>query len=413
MFYFVIKSIAMKNFFKSISFIIVSVVLFFFIFFGGFYFGKGDSISRIPHNLKISTASTDADFEPFWKVWNLLEEKFIPASSTKAVANQEKVWGAISGLVDSYDDPYTQFLPPKENSNFETTIQGEFTGVGMEVGIEEDVLTIVSPLKNTPAERSGVKSGDKILAIDGFITQKMTIDEAVDLIRGEKGTTVTLTIFREGIEEPFDIDITRDTINIPTLDTEIIDDVFVISLYNFAANASSEFRRALVEFVKSDKKKLILDLRGNPGGFLNAAVDISSWFLPAGKIIVTEDFGDGEEKYFRSKGYDIFNDSLKMVVLVDRGSASASEIVAGALKEHDVATIVGQSTFGKGSVQELVPVTPETSLKVTIARWLTPDGNSISDGGLSPNVLVDKVPEGLDIDLFDYQLQEAIRILNN
>jgi carboxyl-terminal processing protease len=403
----------MKKFFKSFSFIIVSLVLFFFIFFGGFYAGKGDSISRIPHNLKISTASTDADFEPFWKVWNLLEEKFIPASSTLSISNQEKVWGAISGLVDSYDDPYTQFLPPQENSNFETTIQGEFSGVGMEVSIEDDVLTIVAPLKNTPAEKSGVKSGDKILAIDGFITKGMSIDEAVVLIRGERGTAVTLTIFREGEEETFDVDIIRDTINIPTLETEIIDDVFRISLYNFSANATSDFREALVEFVKSDRKKLILDLRGNPGGFLNAAVDISSWFLPAGKIIVTEDFGNDEQKYFRSKGYDIFNDTLKMVVLVDRGSASASEIVAGALQQHDIATVVGSDTFGKGSVQELVPITPETSLKVTIARWLTPDGNSISDGGLKPDVLVDKVPEGVELDLFDYQLQEAIRILNN
>jgi carboxyl-terminal processing protease len=402
-----------KKFFKSSSFVLVSVILFFFVFFGGFYAGRGDSISRIPHNLKISTASTDADFEPFWKVWNLLEDKFIPASSTQSIANQEKVWGAISGLVESYDDPYTQFLPPKENKNFETTIQGEFSGVGMEVGIEDDILTIVAPLKNTPAERAGVKSGDKIIAIDGFITQRMSIDDAVNLIRGEKGTDVTLTLFREGEEDTFDVDITRDTINIPTLNTEIIEDVFVISLYNFSANATSEFRNALVEFVESKNKKLILDLRGNPGGFLNAAVDITSWFLPAGKIIVTEDFGDGEEKYFRSKGYDIFNDSLKMVVLIDRGSASASEIVAGALQQHNVATVVGQNTFGKGSVQELVPVTPETSLKVTIARWLTPDGSSISDGGLSPDVLIDKVPEGIGIDLFDYQLQQAIKILNN
>jgi len=241
----------------------------------------------------------------------------------------------------------------------------------------------------------------------------MSIDEAVDLIRGERGTEVTLTIFREGTEEPFDVNIIRDVINIPTIDTEIKDDVFIISLYNFSANASTDFRNALIEFIGSGKNKMILDLRGNPGGFLNAAVDISSFFLPAGKVIVTEDFGDGEQKYFRSKGHDIFNDNLEMIILVNRGSASASEIVAGALKEHGVAQVLGTNTFGKGSVQELVPITPETSLKVTIARWLTPNGTSISDGGLSPDILIDKVPEGSEIELYDYQLQEALRILNN
>ena len=393
----------------------ITAILFGAVFFGGYFIGNKGGFTKVSvgNFNSITSASTDADFDPFWKVWDLLEEKYIPASSTIEIGNQEKVWGAISGLVDSYNDPYTNFLPPKENADFETTIQGEFSGVGMEVGMEDDILTIVAPLKGTPSEKAGVESGDKIIAIDGFITQNMSIDEAVDLIRGERGTEVTLTIFREGTEEPFDVNIIRDVINIPTIDTEIKDDVFIISLYNFSANASTDFRNALIEFIGSGKNKMILDLRGNPGGFLNAAVDISSFFLPAGKVIVTEDFGDGEQKYFRSKGHDIFNDNLEMIILVNRGSASASEIVAGALKEHGVAQVLGTNTFGKGSVQELVPITPETSLKVTIARWLTPNGTSISDGGLSPDILIDKVPEGSEIELYDYQLQEALRILNN
>ena len=393
----------------------ITAILFGAVFFGGYFIGNKGGFTKVSvgNFNSITSASTDADFDPFWKVWDLLEEKYIPASSTIEIGNQEKVWGAISGLVDSYNDPYTNFLPPKENADFETTIQGEFSGVGMEVGMEDDILTIVAPLKGTPSEKAGVESGDKIIAIDGFITQNMSIDEAVDLIRGERGTEVTLTIFREGTEEPFDVNIIRDVINIPTIDTEIKDDVFIISLYNFSANASTDFRNALIEFIGSGKNKMILDLRGNPGGFLNAAVDISSFFLPAGKVIVTEDFGDGEQKYFRSKGHDIFNDNLEMIILVNRGSASASEIVAGALKEHGVAQVLGTNTFGKGSVQELVPITPETSLKVTIARWLTPNGTSISDGGLSPNILIDTVPEGVELELFEYQFNEAIRILNN
>jgi len=405
----------MKKIFNNLSLISISAVLISFLFFSGYFVGKGNSLSNIPGGSinKITSDSTDADFEPFWKVWNLIDEKYIPATTTDMVSDQEKVWGAISGLVSSYGDPYTTFFPPAENKDFETTIQGEFSGVGMEVGIEDGILTVVAPLKGTPAQNAGIKSGDKILAIDGFITQKMTIDEAVDLIKGEKGTIVTLTIYRDGTDEPFEVGITRDRINIPTIDTEIIDDVFVISLYNFSANSSTFFRESLIEFVDSGKNKMILDLRGNPGGFLNSAVDIASWFLPAGKIIVTEDFGSGEEKYFRSKGYNIFNKDFEMIVLVDRGSASASEILAGALKEHGIAKVVGTNTFGKGSVQELVPITEETSLKVTIARWLTPDGSSISDGGLSPNIIIDKVPEGLEIELFDYQFDEALRILNN
>jgi carboxyl-terminal processing protease len=404
-----------RNVLKNISFLSITAILFGAVFFGGYFIGNKGGFTKVSvgNFNSITSASTDADFDPFWKVWDLLEEKYIPASSTIEIGNQEKVWGAISGLVDSYNDPYTNFLPPKENADFETTIQGEFSGVGMEVGMEDDILTIVAPLKGTPSEKAGVESGDKIIAIDGFITQNMSIDEAVDLIRGERGTEVTLTIFREGTEEPFDVNIIRDVINIPTIDTEIKDDVFIISLYNFSANASTDFRNALIEFIGSGKNKMILDLRGNPGGFLNAAVDISSFFLPAGKVIVTEDFGDGEQKYFRSKGHDIFNDNLEMIILVNRGSASASEIVAGALKEHGVAQVLGTNTFGKGSVQELVPITPETSLKVTIARWLTPNGTSISDGGLSPDILIDKVPEGSEIELYDYQLQEALRILNN
>ncbi len=403
----------MKNFLKNLSFASISFILIVLIFFGGFFVGKNKENTVFQTNFtnKISTASEEIDFKPFWKVWDLINEKYIPASSTTNISDQEKVWGAINGLVDSLDDPYTQFLPPQENADFETTIQGEFSGVGMEVGVEDGILTVVAPLKNTPAEKSGIKSGDKIVAIDGVITQKMNIDEAVNLIRGEIGTEVTLTIFREGLSEPQEIKVVRDVINIPTLDTDILDDVFVIYLYNFSLGSSADFSMALRDFVKSGKDKLLLDLRGNPGGFLDASVDIASWFLPAGKIIVSEDFGNGDQRHFRSRGYNIFNKKLEMVILVDRGSASASEILAGALQEHGIATIIGQNTFGKGSVQELVPITPETSLKVTIARWLTPSGKSISDGGLTPDVIVDQVPENLDIDLFDYQFEQALKVL--
>jgi carboxyl-terminal processing protease len=198
-------------------------------------------------------------------------------------------------------------------------------------------------------------------------------------------------------------------------------------MYNFSANSASDFRNALRVFVKSESTKLLLDLRGNPGGYLESAIDIASWFLPTGKVIVQEDFGSGGEiKLMRSKGYNIFDSGLKMVILVDKGSASASEIVAGALQEHNVATLVGENTFGKGSVQELIEIDGNTSLKVTIARWLTPSGKSISDGGLIPDILISELPEeyrGNDWEVLsgyekysklnNYQKDEAIKLLKN
>jgi carboxyl-terminal processing protease len=362
-----------------------------------------------------ASASNGVDLNAFWRTWELIDSKYIPASSTMDVSSQEKIYGAIEGMVSSLGDPYTVFLKPKANENFKESIQGNFSGVGMEVGIQDGVLTVISPLKNTPAEKSGVQSGDVIVEIDGLSTRDLDLDLAVSRIRGEVGTEVVLNVFRENEDELIEISILRDTIDIPVLATELRPDgVFVISLYTFSANASSDFRKALREFVLSESNELILDLRGNPGGYLDAAVDIASWFLPAGKVIVQEDFGTGENKNLRSKGYNVFNSNLEMVVLVNKGSASASEILAGALQEYEIATLVGVQTFGKGSVQELISVTPDTSLKVTIARWLTPFGRSISDGGLTPDVIVEELPEGSpeDANIFDYQFERALEILN-
>jgi carboxyl-terminal processing protease len=283
----------------------------------------------------------------------------------------------------------------------------------MEVGIRDEVLTVVSPLKNSPAEKAGIEKGDIIVSIDGKDSLNMKVEEAVSLIRGPRGTTVSIKLLKKDAKEPVEIKVVRDKIIVPTLETEMINDVFVIKLYSFGANARVEFKDAMLQFAKSKKNKLILDMRGNPGGYLDAAVDISSWFLPSGKTIVAEDFGGKQEqKLFRSKGYTLVDLSkLKMVVLIDEGSASASEIVAGALSEHNVAELVGTKSFGKGSVQELIDITKDTALKVTIARWLTPNGNSISAGGLTPDVEVK-----FDAELFkkhdkDTQLQKALELL--
>lgn len=384
-------------------------------YFVGFSAGSGSVSADTPPNILNveEEKKSDIDFAPFWQSWNVLNEKFVSvATTTKNVTEQDKMWGAIQGLAASYGDPYTVFFPPVESKGFEEEISGNFEGVGMEIALREGVLTVVAPLKGTPAYKAGILAGDKILKINDTITTGMTVEDAVKIIRGKKGTTVKVTVAREGEKTPKEISMMRDIINIPTIDTELLkSNIFIIRLYNFSAISADLFRVALREFALSGTEKLILDLRGNPGGYLEASVDMASWFLPSGKVIVREDFGGkGDEVVHRSRGYNVFNDELNMVVLVDGGSASASEILAGALKDHAIATLVGSKTFGKGSVQELVKITPETSLKVTIARWLTPDGYSISDGGLVPDIEVKRTPEDFEKDL-DPQLDRAVKFL--
>ena len=355
----------------------------------------------------------NVDFSPFWKAWNLLNEKYVPAgTSTERVTNEERIWGAISGMTEALGDPYTVFFPPVESELFQADIRGNFEGVGMEVIAQNGAITIVAPLKDSPASRAGILPGDKVVRIDETSTAKLSTEDAVQLIRGPKGTPVVLTILREGAPEPLEISVVRDVINIPTISTrELPGGIFVIELYSFSAQSPNLFRAALREFMLSKSDKLILDLRNNPGGYLEASIDMASWFLPSSKVVVREDFGEtAEERVYRSKGYDVFNENLKFVILIDGGSASASEILAGALAEHGRAILVGSKTFGKGSVQELVDITRDTSLKITIARWLTPNGQSISDGGITPEYVVEYTAADREAGR-DPQLDKAIEIL--
>lgn len=379
-------------------------------------FGTGLTVGERVEHARIAstpagTSTAQLDLAPFWKTLNVLNEKFVPTTASSTTPDDDKkVYGAIEGLVAAYGDPYTTFFPPKEAEAFEEEVRGDFGGIGIEIDIKDKMLTVIAPLKNTPADRAGLKAGDAILRIDKKFTAGMDIDEAISLIRGPKGTKVTLTVKQNG--ETHDVEIVRDTIVVPTIDTKLRDDgVFVISLYNFSANSPTLFRNALREFILADTDKLVLDLRNNPGGYLEAAIDMASYFLPAGKTVVVEDGGvKAHQKIHKSAGYNIFNSNLKMAVLINGGSASAAEILAGALSEQGVATLVGEKSYGKGSVQELVNITPDTALKVTIAKWLTPKGHSLSANGLDPEHMVKLTKKDIEKKL-DPQMDKAVEIL--
>ena len=391
--------------------VILLVVAFFAL---GIYIGfhNGPAINKITTiSNKNAPSEITADFEPFWKAWNTINEKYPNANK---ITDQERVYGAISGLVGSLNDPYSTFFNPSDTKMFESDIEGSFSGIGMEVGIKNKILTVIAPLKDTPAYNAGIKSGDEILKINETMTSDLSIDEAVDLIRGDKGTTVTLTIFRDGEKQPREIKVVRDIINAPTLDTELRKDgIFVITLYSFSADSANLFRGAIKQFYESGSDKLLLDLRGNPGGYLDAAVDMASWFLPSGKTIVTEDYGNNKKSdAYRSAGYNIFNDNLKFVILIDGGSASASEIFAGAMQDYGKAKLVGAQSYGKGCVQEVINITPDTILKVTVANWLTPKGSSITGKGLTPDYPVDLTQKDADAKK-DPQKDKAVELLNN
>lgn len=384
-------------------------------FFGlGIYIGfnnhpdieKAIAISNKDNPIKI-----EADFSSFWKVWNTINEKYPQANK---ISDKEKVNGAISGLVGSLNDPYSVFFNPDETKTFEDEVSGTFEGIGMEVGIKDRVLTVIAPLKDTPAYKAGIKSGDKIFRIDNTLTSDLSIEQAIKIIRGPKGTSVILTILHDGEKESQEINVVRDIINVPTLDIELRKDgIFIITLYSFPANSADLFRNAIREFNQSGSDKLLLDLRGNPGGYLDAAINVSSWFLPGGKTVAIENYGDNKkQKIYRSLGYNIFDNELKFVILIDGGSASASEIVAGAMQDYGRAKLVGKKSYGKGSVQEVVDITPDTILKITVAKWLTPNGISISEKGLTPDYEVEYTKKDLE-NKKDPQLDKAVELLNN
>lgn len=402
--------------FKSIlkfSLIFIAAIFLMGVSFGaGFYFGDKNipSIEKVTSVINKETGMPEGvDFSMFWDVWRDVEDSFV---EEKKISREHMVYGAISGMVKSLGDPYTVFLDPEEAKKFKDDVSGSFEGIGAEIGIRKNVLTIISPLKNTPADLAGLRPGDKILKINDTITLDLTVEEAVSLIRGQKGTEVTLHITRDGFENTKEIKIIRGTIKIPIVKFEMKgNNIAHIALYHFTANSSIELRNALREALNAGAKKMILDLRNNPGGYLDVSIDIASLFLSEGEVIVSEEFGNGEKDEYKSYGPGVLKD-FPMVILINEGSASASEILAGALRDVRGVKLIGQKTFGKGSVQQLKDLKGGASLKVTIAKWFTPKGYSISEGGLAPDIEIEMTEEDFEKQR-DPQLEKALEIIKN
>ena len=349
----------------------------------------------------------DVDFNQFWQVWDLLKEKYVDRNKLN---DKIMFYGALKGLTESIGDPYTVYMEPILAQEFSNDLAGTFEGIGAEIGKKNDLITIVAPLADMPAEKAGLKSGDKIYAINGQSTASLAVDQAVSLIRGPKGSEVILTIFRDSFDKPQDFKIIRQAIIVKSVRTALRDDnLFIISITNFNDDTSELFKKAVREAIEKNPQGIMLDLRNNPGGYLETAIDVASEWIADG-IIVTEQFNPGKKNEYLNRGRARLKD-FPTAVLVNQGSASASEIVAGALKDYNKATIVGKKTFGKGSVQTLEGLQDSSSVKITVAKWLTPKGNNIDGQGIEPDIDVDLTPEDYEAGR-DPQLEKAIEILN-
>lgn len=400
-----------KNY-ARLPFVIFALLgIVFLSFLSGFTAGQNQ-----PKNITIfgvenlgSSTKKNADFGVFWEAWEVIEKNYYKNSE---VSSQDKVYGAVGGLINSLGDPYSEFFAPSDGKKFEEDIQGNFGGIGAELGIRNEELVVISPLKDSPAFRADLKAKDIILAVDSRPTQGLAIDEAVKNIRGEVGTKVVLTIFREGWEKPKDITITREIISIPTLEYEMKDGgIAYVNLYSFNGNSNPLFYQSMTKALSSGSKGMVLDLRDNPGGFLQVAVDLAGWFLPRGTLVVSERNKDGET----TKLYSTGNAALKnfpVVVLINNGSASASEILAGALKDQRQIKLIGEKTYGKGTVQQLLSLNDNSSIKVTIANWVLPKGRIIEGEGIEPDFEV-KISEEDIKNEKDTQLEKAIEVLKS
>ena len=363
-------------------------------------------------------AETDRALAPedlgiFWEAMELLEEDFygeLPAPS-------ERSYGAIRGVLDTLDDQNTGFLTPAEATSFMESIEGSFEGIGalVEWAEEEGAVRIIEPFEDQPAWNAGIRRGDLIIAINGQdVAELANLNEAINRIKGPKGTEVNLTVRRDGLDDPLEFPVTRDLIDIPIVESDRYGDAdqfAYVALKRFSSDAGAKLRDELEALLTNDTEGLIFDLRGNPGGLLREAIRVTSIFLEDERVLI-ERFSDGSEEIYNTEGNAIVPDDLPIVVLVNKGSASASEIVAGALQDVERATLIGETTFGKGSVQLPHTLSDDSLLRVTIALWYTPADRSIDDTGLEPDIVIERTNEQIENEE-DPQIDRAIELLTS
>lgn len=347
------------------------------------------------------------DFAIFWESWQMIQNSYLRAGEVKS---GEMIYGAAKGLVSSLNDPYSVFMDPEEAKRFGEDINGNFGGIGAEIGMKNDQIVIIAPLKGSPAEKNGLLAGDKLYEINASSTVGMSINDAVKKIRGPKGTSVTFLIGRTGNEKPLTIKVVRDTIKIPVVEWAMKDgSIAHIQFYTFSEDSAALVRTAVQEAQAAGAKGIVLDMRNNPGGYLDSAVTIAGYFMDAGKTVVFEEFRNGKRDTFLSRGTPIAK-GVPMAIILNGGSASASEILAGALKDNIGTQIVGEKSFGKGTVQELTELRNGAEIKLTIAHWILPKGTQIDKNGIVPDIAV-KLTDADREKKRDPQLDKALEIV--
>ncbi|MBI4050503.1 MAG: S41 family peptidase [Candidatus Doudnabacteria bacterium] len=396
--------------YKKIFLVFLLVIVFFL----GVQFGQvqnpvTESLPKIFTESGREAAPVGVNWQLLWDAIDQINQKYV----NRPADLQKILYGAVSGAVSSLDDPYSVFLPPKEAEDFKKELKGSFEGIGAEIAIKNQQLVVVSPLEGSPAIRAGIRAGDFIYEIDGEESRGLSLEEAVSKIRGPAGTQVTLTIFHKGETKPAELKITRAKIEVKSASSEIREvngkKIGILKLRRFGEETQDELLPIINQFLTQNVAGIVLDVRNNPGGFLETAVDVASNWVAQEQVVVIQQFGDGTKDEFKAKGQAKLK-NIPTVVLINGGSASASEIVAGALKDHGIAKLVGEKTFGKGSVQELIRLRDEAEIKITIAKWLTPQGHDLNKEGIEPDEKVELTDEDFQNDR-DPQLDRALEIL--
>jgi carboxyl-terminal processing protease len=376
----------------------------------GYLFGVGKL--KVNSKLQISKGKApinqQADYSLLWDVLDELNAKYVD----RPLDQQKLLYGAVSGLVSAAGDPYTVFFDPTTAKQFSDQLKGTFDGIGAEVGIKNEQIVVIAPLDDTPAQKAGLVAGDAILAINGESTATMTVDQAVSKIRGKANTEITLTILHSGKRQSQEIKITRGHISVKSVKFAEKETngkkIGVITVSQFGDDTQGLFESAVEKVISSGEQGLIIDLRNDPGGYLNTAVDLASNWVDNGQVVVQEVDYKGETKSYNASGASRLK-GIKTIVLVNGGSASASEILSGALQDYGLATLVGQKTFGKGSVQELENLKDNSEIKITVAKWLTPKGRGINKVGLEPDVKVELTPDDVTAG-HDPQMDRALEL---